>query len=90
MGDLLSGGVDGLVSLPTDGVDKLSIAEDLVGEVDLSVVGMKDCLCVHVCVRVCARVCVRKLEKPYVKLHTKGVPWKSPTIVLHKKKACCT
>ena len=50
MEDLLSGGVDGLVSLPTDGVDKLSIDEDLVGEVDLSVVGMKDCLCVCVCV----------------------------------------
>ena len=41
---LLSGGVDGLVGFSTDGVNELSINEDLVGELDLTVVGMDDSL----------------------------------------------
>ena len=42
--NLSSGGVDGLVGVSTDGVHKLSIDEDLVRELNLSVVGLDHCL----------------------------------------------
>ena len=42
--NLPSGGVDGLVGVSTDGVHKLSIDEDLVRELNLSVVGLDHCL----------------------------------------------
>ena len=41
---LFGGGVDGLVGLATDGINKLSVHEYLVRKVHLSVVGMEDSL----------------------------------------------